>query len=106
MKLVPKKPRSRARRSDRAVEEIKAQAEAWVEQTRRGFLEARSKLDGELEPARGSVARLEEALESERRQRAELERRLAQAPPPRPKDEPKPKPKRMDRPAKWAAARK
>ena len=104
MKLVPKKPQSRARRSDRAVEEIKAQAEEWVEQTRQGFLEARSKLDGELESARESIARLEEALESERRQRAELERRLARTPPPGPTNEPKPK--RMDRPAKWAAARK
>lgn len=106
MKLVPKKPRSRARRSDRAVEEIKAQAEEWVEQTRQGFLEARSKLDGELESARDSVARLEQALESERRQRAELERRLAQGPPRRPRKKAQPKPKRMDRPAKWAAARK
>jgi hypothetical protein len=116
MKLVPRNPRGSARGSDRAVEEIKAQAEEWVEQTRRGFLEARSKLDDELESARESVARLEQALESERRQRAELERLLAEAPAPRPEPrrtsgaEPRGKTEmeagRMDRPAKWKAARK
>jgi hypothetical protein len=106
MKLVPKNPRARTRGSDRAVEEIKAQAEEWVEQTRQGFLEARSKLDGELASARESVARLEQELELERRQRAELERRLAEAPVARPERIRKTDATRMDRPAKWQAARK
>jgi hypothetical protein len=108
MKLVPMKPAGRARRAERAVEEIKAQAEEWVEQTRQGFAAARSKLDGELESARESIAQLERELESERRLRAELERRLEEVP------EPLPEPRRkrdqearpMDRPAKWKAARK
>ena len=108
MKLVPKKPEGRARRADRAVEEVKAQAEEWVEQTRRGFVEARSRLDEELGAARESIAQLERELESERRQRAELERRLEEAPEPRPESPLKGEAdaRRMDRPLKWAAARK
>jgi transposase len=108
MKLVPTKPEARARKAERAVEEIKAQAEEWVEQTRQGFVEARSKLDQELESARESIAQLEQALESERRQRADLERRLEEVPepPPAPRPTGEAKATRMDRPAKWAAARK
>jgi transposase len=108
MKLVPRKPAGRTRRAERAVEEIKAQAEEWVEQTRQGFVEARSKLDEELESARASIAQLERELESERRERAELERRLEERaePRPEPRRDGDAKAKRMDRPSKWAAARK
>jgi transposase len=107
MKLVPRNREGRGRRAEEAIDEIKSQAEAWVEQTRQGFAEARSKLDEELESARTQVAELEQELESERRERAELERRLEETSrrqaKPRRKAEEK---NRMDRPSKWAAARK
>lgn len=78
---------------DERVERIKAQAEEWVAETHRGFLEARSKLDAEVESVRTERAELEErlarshealaearsALELERKARAELESRLATA---------------------------
>jgi hypothetical protein len=73
------------------VERVKAQAEEWVAETHRGYLEARSKLGAEVESERAQRASLEErlarshdalvqvrsALEAERQARAELETRLA-----------------------------
>jgi hypothetical protein len=85
------------------VEQVKAQAEEWVAQTHREFLEARARLDAELEAARSGQDELEAErglrieverraaatakaltetqaeLERERRQRAELERQLGEA---------------------------
>jgi hypothetical protein len=86
-------PLERAEEAERAVERIKAQAEEWVSETHRGFLEARSKLDAEVESARAQRAELEErlarseraaaeaasALEAERKARTKLESRLATA---------------------------
>jgi transposase len=98
MKLVPRKLRDR-----QTAEEIKAQAEEWVEQTRQGFVAARSKLDAELASAHASIAELERSLETERRERAKLERQLKEGAGPRPK--PRKKTTRMDRPQRWSAAK-
>jgi predicted transcriptional regulator len=103
MKLVQGKRGRRFQSAEQAIEEIKSQAEQWVEETRQGFVEARSKFDAELESARASIADLERALESERRHRAELERQLERQAGPTPAvktDAP-----RMDRPQRWAAAK-
>jgi Homeodomain-like domain len=75
---------------------------------KQGFVEARSKLDEELEFARDSIARLERDLEPESRRREELDRRLEEVPerPAERRPNREVKAKRMDRPATWAAARK
>jgi predicted transcriptional regulator len=103
MKLVQGKRGRRFQSAEQAIEEIKSQAEQWVEETRQGFVEARSKFDAELESARASIADLERALESERRQRAELERQLERQAGPTPAV--KTDATRMDRPQRWAAAK-
>jgi hypothetical protein len=76
MKLGVRKPRDG--RSEE-IEQVKAQAEEWVAQTRREFVEARSRLDAEQARADARVTELEHELEAERERRLELEEQLAAA---------------------------